>query len=467
MAICWRKLVYGNIDLFEPNDIVINQSKATYIDFSANPGISGFTLPQISNRNISYFGAGSCSLSGTIDLSMFHLSGISNEIINGIYLSNNPGVNCVLLKNEIHNNYISLIEIDGCSIGTPYVAPSAGTINWNTTIDLTSFPNINGYVNITNNLSGNSNSAITYVYFPTLLTGGSISINMGGLPFYTGNSYNVDLTFANGHLGQYLWFPNLPQITGFTYYHPEPNPLYQLSLNDCNIQGALDFTNMYGLQGYLDVSNNTGLTSMTFSTHQINGFSQFHCRNTGLYNIDLSMFNDIGNYGFDTINNSNLTGITFPNDIGTSAAVYLCYLQNNNLYDLDFTNTHLAHPYGTRLVFNNNPNLSAITFPKEYVNTNTGNSYNFIYGQDCNLQYFGIENLSGINHNSLQIQLQDNNMTSSIVNQCLHKLDVLGWTGNSINIAGNNNAPDSSSGGYNGIAAKMSLSAKSWSVITS
>lgn len=452
----------GGIKLFENNDVLVSQPESSYIEFSSNPGLNKISFPSRSNRLVRWFNAASCSLSGQVDLSMFHISGLTNENTT-LSFSNNAGINSIVLSNEVSKNYITNILIDGCSIGTPYVPILPGTVNWNTTVDLTIFPNINGTVYLTNGNFPNGNSAITYVNFATM-TGGTINLTMNGLPFYTGNSYNLDMSFANGNMGQNFIFSNLPQITGFTYHSPETNYINKFDMSFCNLQNNLDFSNYYGMGGNLSLQNNTGLTAITFTTHQKNGFSQLNLIGTGIYNLDLSNFYDIGDYLCQIAGCPNLTGLTLPNNLDGGSGIYQLNFGNCNYIDLDFSYTHLAHPYGTILTLQDNHNLTGFTFPFEGVNTNGGNFYNYMFFEGCNIKKFSIENVSGFNHNVLQIRLNDNSMTADIVNEMLVKIDNTGWSGNSLSIGGNNAAPDTTSGGYNGVAAYHNLTGKNWTV---
>ena len=189
--------ITGEVNLFGTNDILNKQTQSTYIDFRDNGALTAITLPNTSNRLVRWFGAGQCDLGGQLDLTKFHLSGFPGEQI-GIYLSNNPRVNSVLLKDEVYNLYTNNIYINGCSIGTPATAPTAGTINFNTTVDLRNFKYLNGDINLTGGGFPHGNSAITYVYFPSALSGGNISsLVLNGLPNYTGNSYNLDVSWAS------------------------------------------------------------------------------------------------------------------------------------------------------------------------------------------------------------------------------------------------------------------------------
>ena len=66
--------------------------------------------------------------------------------------------------------------------------------------------------------------------------------------------------------------------------------------------------------------------------------------------------------------------------------------------------------------------------------------------------------------------MQDNGMNASEVNRILTELDTNAtnsFTGRSINLSGTNAAPDTTSGGLDGSAAKTSLIGKGFSVTTS
>jgi len=457
-----------NVTLFEGDDIIANQTLASSINISSNANLTGLTLPNISNRLINSIDISSCNFSGQVDFSTINLSGfVGNSLTFSTY--NNNKLNSILLKDDFYTNPVNLIEIDGCSIGSGGFSSNApiGKLNFNKTIDLSKFSALGGQLLLTTGLYPNGNSGITNVYFPPSVSGNNFSrIHLNGLPNYTGNSYNLDLAWAKNKLGGYLIFNNLPLITGFTANSIVTNYIYQFDMSDCDLQGALDLNNFTHLNYLFSINNNTGLTAVNFNSNLGNSFQQFYAYNTGLRHLDLSMFSNIGDYSFSVANCVYLTGITFPNNLAGGSGIYVPVFYNCDLRDLDFSYMHLAHPYGTRLYCNDNPNLTGVTFPYEEV-SDFVKAYNFMFFQNCNVKKFMIENLSGTNNNILQINLSNNSMTSGIVNEILTKLDNIGWTSNTLNIAGNNSAPDTTSGGFNGVAAKSNLTGKSWSITTS
>ncbi len=123
----------------------------------------------------------------------------------------------------------------------------------------------------------------------------------------------------------------------------------------------------------------------------------------------------------------------------------------------DFSNV----PLSGGLIANGNTGSTGFIF------STTGNgTFSSINLSGCNYGYINFLNIS-TSRNSTLIQLQNNAMTAEEVNHILADLDSIstaGYTGRTINIGGTNADPDSSSGGYNGLAAKTSLEGKGFTV---
>jgi hypothetical protein len=124
---------------------------------------------------------------------------------------------------------------------------------------------------------------------------------------------------------------------------------------------------------------------------------------------------------------------------------------------VDFSNV----PLGGGFIANGNPLATGFIFSP------VGNTpFLSLNLSGCNYGYINFLNTRLSINNSL-LQLQNNAMTASVVNHILVDLDSVnigGYTGRTINIGGTNADPDSSSGGYNGLAAKASLEAKGFTV---
>lgn len=146
-------------------------------------------------------------------------------------------------------------------------------------------------------------------------------------------------------------------------------------------------------------------------------------------------------------------------------------VDNFNIYGTSFQGVLDFKDLGTQVFLRayNLPNLNDIIFSP--VRNGVINSFE-LYG--CNFDYLNFTT-HNFNADNGSLLLQDNSMGVSDVNHIL--VDLAGmvslegvggdYTGRVINIGGTNDAPDSSSGGYDGIAAVSTLQSKGFTVITS
>lgn len=143
-------------------------------------------------------------------------------------------------------------------------------------------------------------------------------------------------------------------------------------------------------------------------------------------------------------------------------------VKDTPISSLDLTNVNFNTPatFGNYIWVQNNPNLTTVLFD----GTKIGNIINFYLDNNTSLSsidILGMPNLT--NRNSNNIQLHNNNWNASMVNKVLSDLNtisVAGYTSRIIKIDGTNAAPDSSSGGYDGISEKNNLISKGFTVIT-
>ena len=218
-----------------------------------------------------------------------------------------------------------------------------------------------------------------------------------------------------------------PLLTGITH-SPSSVSFTRYDANNCNLTGNLDLTPLSGLGGVFRVYNNTNLTGITHSVSSQNFTSYFanNCNLTG--NLDLSPLTKLGG-----------------SSSGLSFSVVSTYL---------------------------NPNLSGITLPnstqffKNNANTEIGGTFSL---HSCNLDYVdftplsGATFLTGTTQGNPRISLRDNGMSTTHVNHILVDFsgnttyNPTGWSNINLNISGTNGAPDSSSGGYDGISARNFL----------
>jgi hypothetical protein len=115
-----------------------------------------------------------------------------------------------------------------------------------------------------------------------------------------------------------------------------------------------------------------------------------------------------------------------------------------------------------------NPNLTNIIFPStnQFFKNAQNNEFGGAFAlHSCNLDYVdftplsGATLVSGTTQGMPRISLRDNNMSAIDVNHILVDFsgnttyNPTGWSNVNLNIGGTNDPPDSSSGGYDGLAA--------------
>ena len=224
-----------------------------------------------------------------------------------------------------------------------------------------------------------------------------------------------------------------------------------------------------GLSDTFDVRLNTNLTGITHATSSkiFNSYLISQCNLVG--NFDLTMLSGLGGT-FVISNNINLTGITNPNSVRnfTNYSVNGCGLIG--VLDL----TPLSNFGGSSsastciLGVSANPLLSGITFPvinTFFRNANNNDALAAFRLFQSNLDYVdfkplsGATLLSGTTQGAPRITLQNNNMSAADVNHILVDFsgnatyNPTGWSNVNLFIGGSNDDPDSSSGGYDGMAA--------------
>jgi hypothetical protein len=211
------------------------------------------------------------------------------------------------------------------------------------------------------------------------------------------------------------------------------------------------------LAGDFQISGCGSLTAVTHtaSTQTFTRYTLSSCDITGTH--DLTHFSGLSGT-FQMNSNSNLTGINHDSNtsgVFTTYDVSICDLTG------DFDISMLTGLGGT-LDLSSNSNMTNIAFPL------TTQSFDEILLYSCDLNYVDIHKISGGTSHGVSIQLQNNNMVAGDVNHYLYTFDETGWTGGTLVIDGTNAAPDTTAGGYDGIAAIGSLTgaSKSWTVTT-
>jgi hypothetical protein len=305
-----------------------------------------------------------------------------------------------------------------------------------------------------------------------LLTGITHSPSLNNFTSYYVHSCdltgNLDLTPLSG-LGGVLELYLNPNLTGVTH-SPSPNNFTFYNLYNCNLTGNLDLTPLSGLGGQFAVQSNSGLTSISHSPSP-NNFTFYYansCNLTG--NLDLTPLSGLGGT-FKVDGNTLLTGITHSTSTNnfTQYDSYSCNLTGT--LDLSPLTKLGASSSGASFAFirlYSNPNLTNIILPNStqfFKNNFNIESLGLFSLYSCNLDYVdftplsGATLLSGATQGNPRISLRDNGMSVGDVNHILVDFsgnatyNPTGWSNVNLNIGGSNANPDSSSGGYDGLAA--------------
>jgi hypothetical protein len=341
---------------------------------------------------------------------------------------------------------------------------------------------------------------------------------------------NLDLTPLSG-LGAQFFVHSNPNLTGITH-SPTPNNFTLYYADNCNLTGNLNLTPLSGLGGDFRVQSNSGLTSITHSVSSriFSKYYTYNCNLTG--NLDLTPLSGLGG-DFQVYSNPNLTGITHSissqnfaiyhafscnltgnldltplsalggdfrvyGNSGLTSVTHSTSVQNFTAYQVHSCNligTLNLSPL-TKLggsdsgLFQgavraySNPNLTNIIFPStnQFFKNGQNNEFGGAFAlHNCNLDYVdftplsGATLVSGTTQGIPRISLRNNNMSATDVNHILVDFSNIatynptGWSNIRLNISGTNASPDSSSGGYDGLAAITTLTGSpyNWIITTS
>ena len=451
----------------------------TYTGFTSDTAIRDIEMRFYTDTSLNFFRLENDNLYGNIDFSS--LSGTSANL--SLRISGNPkltGVTNVPPKTSIFycmnsnltgnlifsstnigdfrvSNNINLTGITHTNVTSNIGAYDVSSCNLTGNLNLTPLPNLGGFfqTSFNSNLTGITHTPSTRNFF-----------------LYSANNCNLtgnlDLTSFSGLGGQLILYSN-PNLTGITHTSSSRSFSNYLVYN-CNLTGNLDLTPLSGLGGTLNLDTNPNLTGVSHSVSSeiFTGYYISNCNLIGGHN--LSMFSNLGGQ-IQMSNNINLTGVTHT---ASTKNIFFYNIANCNLtgtLDISmFSNFGTANSGDTisSLRLFNNPNLIDIKLPistKYFKNNGNIESNATIQLYSCNLDYVdfkpfsGATFLSGVTIGNPRIVLRDNNMSAGDVNHILDdfKYNVTnnptGWSNVNLNIGGSNSDPDSSSGGYDGLAA--------------
>ena len=309
------------------------------------------------------------------------------------------------------------------------------------------------------------------VYINPLLTGITHSPSTQSFTqYYAYNcnlTGNLDLTPLSGLGGEFRVQSNVG-LTGITHANSS-NSMTNYTAHDCNLIGNLDLTPLSGLGGNFQIFNNPLLTGVTHSISP-NNFTQYDVSGCNLIgNLDLTPLSGLGGI-FTLANNTNLTGITNPTSIRNFTEYSLNICDLIGVLDLTPLSNFGGVSSASTCIFgvSSNSFLSGVTFPVVntfFKNVNNNDALAAFRMFQSNLDYVdfkplsGATLMSGTTQGAPRITLQNNNMSTTDVNHILVDFsgnatyNQTGWSNINLNISGTNGAPDSSSGGYDGLSA--------------
>lgn len=428
--VSWRLDDGSEIKQIAGNNIV-------YTGFTSDTGIRTIQMRGNGFKNLNQLSLNNDNIYGNMDLSL---------LPNLIYLSLSNNLNLTGVTHTSSTQNFTNYLINNCNL--------LGNL------DLTKLSGLGGDFRVNNNpnLTGVTHTASTQIFTNYIAN----NCNLKG---------NLDLTPLYG-LGGNFRINNNINLTGIT--HTSSSQIFtNYNVISCNIIGNHNLSMFPNLGGTLQFNQNTNLTGITHttSTQNITLYTAQNCELTG--NHDLSWFPNLG--GVVSINgNSLLTSITHT----ASTKNFTQYnIHQNNIsgtHDISMFSNFGGSSTGSTCyaTFYLNPNLTDITFPttngyfKNFVNTESQGALGLY---SCNLNYVdfrplsGVTFLTGTTQGNPRVNLRDNGMIAGDVNHILDDFlynatnNPTGWSNIVLNIGGTNISPDSSSGGYDGLAAIATL----------
>lgn len=243
-------------------------------------------------------------------------------------------------------------------------------------------------------------------------------------------------------------------------------PLTMLRLPGCGIIGNIDLSMFNELSNAeMNVSGNpllTGIITPNFINGTISSLQISSCKIVEV--LDLTMFKDFSDMATISVGyNPLMTNVLFHPE-ATGNIDYISIAMSNLTGVLDLT---MFDNFSSTLKLNifSNPLLTGINFSP----LASGTALQFIYSGNSNSANFLDISMFNANVNSASWNFNYNGWDAAYINQILSNINssaLGGFTGRIIYISYGNGIPDSTSGGYDGLAAKASLIAKGFDVRT-
>ena len=415
------------------NGVQTAGNSISYNGFSSDPSVRTITIKTNKIKDITALIFFDDKIYGNLNLTgLTSLGGLFSVALNNKLTG---------ITNPISSSVFTNYECWGCDITGQ--------------LDLSNLTGLGGNVSLQDNLN------LTGVTFPNTNTA------FNRLTIYQSNLIgNLNLTGLTALGGNFGVFTN-PILTGITHGSSSQTfTNYEAYL--CNLTGNLNLP-FSGLGGTFNVRTNPNLTGITHepSSQNFSRYFAYGCNLTGNLNLPLS-----GLGGEFWVNaNTGLTSITHVTS-SRNFSRYLAYGCNlTGTLDLSPL-TKLGGPssgisIGVVSTYSN-PNLTNIILPNTTQffrnSSNSENNGAFVL-YSCNFDYIDFKPLSGATfltgatNGNPRISLRDNGMIADDVNHILVDFsgnatyNPTGWSNINLNIGGTNTDPDSSSGGYDGLAA--------------
>jgi len=339
----------------------------------------------------------------------------------------------------------------GTTTFDPAITISSGEYKWD--VDGTEFSGLNLSTTLdgtskTVKLYGKGTCEITTLDFSSDHIVGELDLSHDAFKSITGINLN-----SNSFLDK-IRFPSVS--TGVLSY---------IYLSSCNLSYEVDLSMFTSLSTatYLYFNNNASLPNLIFPASYSGKISIISLQNVGISHINLSSLTSFTNAGSIYLSGNLISLVSLP--IITVGAINYFALENTGISGTIDISALVRWTTGATLKIRTSSGITNIVFPT----TLSSGTITLIYLDGNNLDYIIMPSnwwAASVNSYGI-IELKNNGMVTTDVNHWLVQADsvaILDGGYKEFNIDGSNAAPDTTSGGYNGISAKNSLTTKGLSV---
>lgn len=494
----------GSFETFDPSFVGTGQFGWDFRDGSrlTNDRSVSHTYLDTSTKFVRIYTKGVCMVT-SVDFNTDQIRGIvdlSKAIFNtitGLWLNHNTGLAEVIFPTSVPGNMVA-IALNNTGI--------AGVVNLSVFNKFSSSAQI--ALHVTPNLTG--------VVFAPSITGTitAITIHTSGI---TGV---LDLSmFTSFTTSAQIQLYNTPNLTGIIFSPTTmTGSLSNLYIYSSGITGILDLSSLskFTTAGNIYLYSTPNLTGVVFGSTITGTISSIYIYSSGIMGVlDLSMFKTfITGFYLQLQQNPNLTGITLSSTTITGSAATIAITSTGFTGVLDLSKI-VSFSATAQLLLSSNPNMTGVSFAPTITGTLSVlqlNSCNLTgtldlsmfksFSTACSIYIYSNPNLTGItfsptvttgrvlqimvyltgityldltkfassiNSASFSLQVQNNAINAANLNRMLVEINSIatsGFSGRTLTMGGTNGIPDSSSGGYDGLAAKAALITKGFTVTT-